>query len=622
MAPFTSASLYVGDLHPDVTETLLFEIFKQVGAVASIRVCRDAITRRSLGYAYVNFHTVSDAEHALENLNFTLIKNRPCRIMWSYRDPSIRKSGLGNVFIKNLHKSIDNKILYDTFSPFGNILSCKVVTDESGNSRGYGFVHYERQEEAEQAIAKVNNMLLAGKQVFVGHFIPKKDKVKSGEYNERFTNVYVKNLDASVDETELKNIFAQFGTITQAVIMRAETGSSRGFGFVNFSHPDEAKAAVTEMSGKEFRGKILYAGKAQKKSERETELRHKFEQLRIERLNKYQGVNLYVKNLDDAIDDEKLRAEFISFGTITSAKVMRDEKGNSRGFGFVCFSTPEEATRAVTDMNGRIFGTKPLYVALAQRREVRRAQLEAQHRQAQANLAARAGLGNPLYSAPAAAGGAPVFYPPGAPLPPNTRGQGFMYPQQMIPRNRWPGAQNQPSTRPGSYQGMPNYGVPVPQRSRPSRQRGSQTQVVGGSGNGRGQGQGVQNGAKRGFKYTPNARNPPQSGLNMPQAAPNMAAQPLGGDVSGSPISVPFLAAANPEERKQLLGETLFPLIAVHEPQNAGKITGMLLESLDWSELIHLIESNETLLSKIAEAREVLQSHADQEGDNLEQAEQ
>jgi len=620
MAPFTSASLYVGDLHPEVTETLLFEIFKQVGAVASIRVCRDAVTRRSLGYAYVNFHTVADAEHALEALNFTLIKNRPCRIMWSYRDPSIRKSGLGNVFIKNLHKSIDNKTLYDTFSSFGNILSCKVVTDENGVSRGYGFVHYERQEEAEQAIAKVNNMLLQGKPVFVGHFIPKKEKLKSGEYTEKFTNVYVKNLDPSVDENELQQLFSPFGTITGAVIMR-ENGVSKGFGFVNFSHPDHAKAAVNEMSGKEINGKILYAGKAQKKSERESELRHKFEQLRLERLNKYQGVNLYIKNLDDTIDDEKLKSEFVPFGNITSAKVMRDDKGNSRGFGFVCFSNPDEATKAVTEMNGRIFGTKPLYVALAQRREVRRAQLELQHRQAQANLVARSGLGNPLYSAPAAAGGAPVFYPPGTPLPPNARGQNFMYPQQMIPRTRWPGAQNQQTNRPGAYQGMPNYGVPVPQRSRTSRQRGSQSQVVGGGpGSGRG-GQGVQNGAKRGFKYTPNARNPPQAGLPIPQPSPSMVSQALGPDGPGAQLSIPILAAAPPEERKQLLGETLFPLIAVHEPQNAGKITGMLLESLDWSELIHLIESTEILLSKIAEAREVLQSHVEQ-GDHGDQAEQ
>lgn len=84
-------------------------------------------------------------------------------------------------------------------------------------------------------------------------------------------------------------------------------------------------------------------------------------------------MNLYVKNLQDEVDDDMLRELFTPYGTITSCKVMKDDKtSKSKGFGFVCFSTHEEATRAVTEMNNKMVKSKPLFVALAQRKEVRK----------------------------------------------------------------------------------------------------------------------------------------------------------------------------------------------------------------------------------------------------------
>lgn len=664
---YPMASLYVGDLHPDVTEAMLFEKFSSAGPVLSIRVCRDMITRRSLGYAYVNFQQPADAERALDTMNFDSIKGRPIRIMWSQRDPSIRKSGVGNVFIKNLDKSIDNKALYDTFSAFGNILSCKIVTDEGGSSKGYGFVHFETEEAARSAIEKVNGMLLNGKKVFVGRFMNRKERMEIlGDKAKKFTNVYIKNFGDNFDDEKLKSLFEGYGGIVSAKVMSGD-GKSKGFGFVSFEDAETASRAVEELNGKDMDGRELYVGRAQKKAERQAELKEKFERMKLERINRYQGVNLYVKNLDDNIDDERLRKEFSQFGTITSAKVMceargkQGEAGRSKGFGFVCFSSPEEATKAVTEMNGRILVSKPLYVALAQRKEDRKAHLAAQYMQRVAGMRIQGNQAvNPMFQ-PSNAG----YFVPTMPQP---AAQRFYNPSQIGPGRptpRWQTAQTMNPAGPrqaqppqggagpqavaaGQVQGYPNVpGAAAQMRGgRPTGQPG-QVVAAGGAGSLRptpamnarpitgaataqpagapqqvaAQRPGVMNGAaqnmmrpvqpqavvaaaaaqRAAYKQYP-AGAPAAAGMRPPQQAQAVVIQ------GQEPLTASMLAQAQPQEQKQMLGERLFPVIQTLHSDLAGKITGMLLE-IDNSELLHMLESQEALKAKVEEAVAVLQAH-------------
>ncbi|KAK1797603.1 hypothetical protein P4O66_000799 [Electrophorus voltai] len=230
--------------------------------------------------------------------------------------------------------------------------------------------------------------------------LARSERLRWGPGPKKFTNVYVKNFGEDMDDDKLKQIFSKFGQTLSTRVMTDESGKSKGFGFVNFERHEDAQRAVDEINGKELNGKKVYVGYAQKKGERQTGLKRKFEQMKQDGMTHYQGDNLYVKNLDDGLDDARLRKEFSPFGTITSAKVMM-EGGRSKGFGFVCFSSPEEAATAMTEMNGRVVGTKPLYVALAQRKEERQAHLSNKYMKRTASVSALPNLVlNPYQPAP------------------------------------------------------------------------------------------------------------------------------------------------------------------------------------------------------------------------------
>ncbi|KAL9231722.1 hypothetical protein vseg_006913 [Gypsophila vaccaria] len=594
-------SLYVGDLEYNVTDSQLYDLFSQVGPVVSVRVCRDLATGRSLFYGYVNFANPQDAERAIERLNFTPLNRKPIRIMFSHRDPSVRKSGAGNIFIKNLDKTIDNKALQETFATFGTILSCKVATDPFGQSKGYGFVQYESEESARKAIEKLNGMLLNDKQVYVGPFVRRQERENTID-KAKFTNVYVKNFAESVTDEDLAKTFSQFGKITSAVVMRDMNGKSKCFGFVNFENANEAAEAVDALNGQSFDDKEWYVGKAQKKAEREAELKQRFEQSIKEAVDKYQGANLYIKNLDDSIDDEKLKELFSQYGTITSCKVMRDSSGLSKGSGFVAFSTPEEASRALKDMNGKMVVSKPLYVALAQRKEDRRASLQAQFSQMRpVGIPPSAAPRIPMY--PHGGLGQPLYYgqPPAAMIPSQAA---FGYQHQLMS-----------SIRGGAP--MPNFFLPMAQPGQQGqRPTGRRTSGSPGQQNHQPLPLMQQQMLPRGrFRY-PAARGLPDAtipGGVLPSVQYDITGLPVRDGILSPTVAVgtlaTLLANATPEHQRLVLGENLYPLVEQIEQEMAAKVTGMLLE-MDQTEVLHLLESPEALKSKVAEAMDVLRNVA------------
>ena len=300
-----------------------------------------------------------------------------------------------------------------------------------------------------------------------------------------------------------------------------------------------------------------------------------------------------------------------------------------RSFGFVCFSSHEEATRAVTEMNGKMLKGKPLYVALAQRKEVRKAQLEQAMAQRMAMAPRQPGpmgpgmpFGGPMPFYAAGPGGMPQQRPGGPggffPAP-------FPGPRGMAPGGRGPrgGPGMMPNAQPGFN--PVGYGMP-PMVGGPARGRGGRGgrgmpdgpgmqqpqpmpyqggfQGRGGRGQARSTGRGGVLGAGRGPVGAPGAPAPPPPLAPPPAPAPAAPAA----DAAIQPLNAAMLAAATPEQQKTMIGERLFPMVANLQPELAGKITGMLLE-MDNAELLMLLESAEALSEKVDEAIRVLREH-------------
>ena len=351
---------------------------------------------------------------------------------------------------------------------------------------------------------------------------------KLDEIRSQFTNIYVKNLDTETSEEDFRKLFEPFGLITSAVLNLDVDGKSKGFGFVNFDSHESAEKAVEALNEKDINGKKLFVGRAQKRNERDEELRRTFDAAKMERLAKLQGVNLYVKNIDDDMDDEKLRAEFEPYGTITSSKLMRDDKGVSKGFGFVCFSTPDEATRAIAEMNNKMIGSKPLYVSLAQRRDVRRQQLESQisqRNQIRMQQAAAAGLTGYVNG--------PMYY--GAPGFPAQGGRGYTgYPPGMTGPGR------------GGYRGpmpvppIPGYGGQAPQAygMNPYAPRPGPGGPRGGA---------PTNGTPRSG-----------AGRGLPQTGATAATTPKPTTTKPAELDITHIISAPAEGQKQLIGEVIY----------------------------------------------------------------
>ncbi|EGG25010.1 RNA-binding region RNP-1 domain-containing protein [Cavenderia fasciculata] len=600
--PLQFTSLYVGDLSQEVNELILAELFSKVGrtAVASIHVCRDSATLRSLGYAYVNFYNSVDAERALDTLNYSLILGRPCRIMWSHRDPTKRKSNVGNIFVKNLEKNVDNALLFDTFSTYGNILSCKIEY-EKGISKGYGYVHFENQESSEQAILKVNGTILLGKPIIVEPFVSKVERFKEKKNENK---LFIKNIDENVTSEMLQQELSRFGEIESCNIRTDPTGKPKGLAFVEFKTSEDAQALLESTEAITILSKQITFDRIKNKVERSIEKNQKL----INELNnnnnnhnnnninhhinssslqqngstsqqQQQNLTLFINNIDMEVDKEIIREEFAKHGNILGIKIK------SRGFAFLTYSTQEEAAVAIEKMNGYVFGTKALVVSLSNSRKEKRIPSDSLQGP------------NPYMYMPYVRGPyqyQQAHYYPAAAAQQQQQQQQQLSPSQQQqnsqqPRGKVPFKSNRPISLNPNNQQQPNSNMIKPStngyshhQQQPRKPR-SPTNTP--------------------YNNTTTASSPATKRDEQPSRSPSQ-------EESSPSLNVEELKKMTLEDVRDAVGSFIYNIVSEKESDKAPKITGMILSQAiqqGFDSLIDLLDQTK-LSEKIQEAIVVLNS--------------
>ncbi|XP_023344869.1 ELAV-like protein 2 isoform X11 [Eurytemora carolleeae] len=283
------------------------------------------------------------------------------------------------------------------FSSIGEVESCKLIRDKvTGQSLGYGFVNYHRQEDATKAIQTLNGLRLQNKTIKVSYARPSSEAIKGA-------NLYVSGLPKHMAQpADLERLFSSCGNIiTSRILCDNITGLSKGVGFIRFDQRVEAERAIQKLNGTVPEGAtepitVKFANNPSNNAKALPPLaaylapqaarralgaalhpasRFRYSPLAGELLagnsllpgmtaSNGSGWCIFVYNLAPETEENILWQLFGPFGAVQNVKVIRDLQTNKcKGFGFVTMTNYEEALVAIQSLNGYTLGNRVLQVS-------------------------------------------------------------------------------------------------------------------------------------------------------------------------------------------------------------------------------------------------------------------
>ncbi|XP_056148793.1 tRNA selenocysteine 1-associated protein 1-like [Lampris incognitus] len=198
-------SLWMGDLDPYMDESFIKQAFSTMGETAyGVKIITHRITGGSAGYCFVELADEASVDRCVHRLNGKLVpgSNPPRKFKLNYATYGKRPEAGPefSVFVGDLASEVDDYQLHQVFKKYPSCKGAKVVTDQYGNSRGYGFVKFGEESEQKKSIEECQGTMLGGKPLRLSIAVAKTQKLSSyhggqaqnyhGSYNQQQSGYY------------------------------------------------------------------------------------------------------------------------------------------------------------------------------------------------------------------------------------------------------------------------------------------------------------------------------------------------------------------------------------------------------------------------------------------------
>lgn len=341
-------NLIVNYLPHSMSEEDVKNLFSAVGRVQSCKLIKDKLSQTSLGYAFVNYFTVEDAEKAIQSLNGLPLQNKTVKV--SYARPSSASIKNANLYVAHLPVNYSTQELEALFRPYGVIITSRVLVDTTtGVSRGVGFVRFDKNTEAETAISALNGKILPGAAQPL--LVKYANQPKSGQSTAGNNGASFAALAAAGGA--LRRLGGGGGG--------GGGGGAGGSGFLGTGGP--IRHAVANVRYNPVSTLMAASATSQAISSQLPLAAASLGVVTPPPTNQ-QNWCIFVYNLPESTEDSLLYQLFSPFGAISSVRVIKDSETNKcKRYGFVNMINYEEAYSAILHLDGHMCEGKPLQVS-------------------------------------------------------------------------------------------------------------------------------------------------------------------------------------------------------------------------------------------------------------------